>query len=96
MLELPATPPLCPAPAFLGVEASLTGRRWVGPSREAERLGLAIAQTTGLPDIVARILALRGVLPEAADAYLAPTLRALMPDPSSLAGMDAAAERLTD
>ena len=79
---------------FLGVTKSATGRRWVGPEPEVERLGLAIAQTHDLPEIVGRVLAARGVVPETAADYLNPTLRALMPDPSVLAGMDAAAERL--
>lgn len=83
-------------PAFLGVAHSQTGRRWVGPSAEVERLALAIAQTVSVPEPVGRVLAARGVLPEDAAAYLAPTLRALMPDPSTLADMDAAAGRLAD
>ncbi len=79
---------------FLNVETSATGRRWIGPGSEVERLGLAIAQSLELPEIVGRVLAARGVTPEAAADYLNPTLRELMPDPSVLAGMDAAAERL--
>ena len=79
---------------FLGVARSATGRRWVGPGPEVERLGLAIAQATGLPEIVGRVLAGRGVAPETAEAFLNPTLRALMPDPSVVADMDRAAERL--
>ncbi len=79
---------------FLGVAKSATGRRWVGPGPEVERLGLAIAQALELPEIVGRVLAARGVTPETAADYLNPTLRALMPDPSVLAGMDTAAERL--
>ncbi len=81
-------------PPFLNVETSTTGRRWIGPEPEVERLGLAIAQALELPEIVGRVLAARGVVPETAAEYLNPTLRALMPDPSVLAGMDAAAERL--
>jgi len=80
--------------AFLNVERSATGRRWVGPDAEAERRGLAVAQRTGLPEIVARVLAARDVAPEEAEAYLAPTLRDLTPDPLSLRDMDVAAERL--
>ncbi len=79
---------------FLGVERSATGRRWTGPSAEIERMGLAIAQAHGLPEIVGRVLAARGVTPEDAPDFLDPTLKALMPDPSTLAGMDLAAERL--
>ncbi|HSF96567.1 MAG TPA: single-stranded-DNA-specific exonuclease RecJ [Thermohalobaculum sp.] len=79
---------------FLNVERSATGRRWVGPGPGVERMGLAIAQSHGLPEIVARVLAARGVVPEDVPDYLNPTLRALMPDPSTLAGMDVAAARL--
>ena len=70
---------------FLGVENSTTGRRWVGPEPEVERLGLAIAQTMDLPEIVGRVLAARGVTPEGAGDYLDPTLRALMPPRASIA-----------
>ncbi|MGF1501852.1 MAG: single-stranded-DNA-specific exonuclease RecJ [Paracoccaceae bacterium] len=83
-------------PAFLNVAHSATGRRWVGPGPEAERQALAIAQATGCAEILARVLAIRGVAPDTAEAHLAPTLRALMPDPSTLCDMDAAADRLAD
>ncbi|WP_297975957.1 single-stranded-DNA-specific exonuclease RecJ [uncultured Amaricoccus sp.] len=81
------------SPAFLNVEASVTGRRWVGPEPEQVRLGAAIAQAAGLPELVGRILAGRGVAPEEAAAYLAPALRDLLPDPSRLRDMDRAAAR---
>lgn len=80
---------------FLGVERSLTGRSWV--SRLADdRMALAIAQREGLPEIVGRVLAGRGVAPEDVAAYLAPSLKALLPDPSSLTDMDKAAQRIAD
>jgi single-stranded-DNA-specific exonuclease len=82
--------------SFLSVDSSALGRRWVGPGVEAERLGLAIAQRTGLPEVVGRILAARHVVPDEAAAYLTPTLRDLMPDPSVLRDMDRAAARLVD
>ncbi len=81
---------------YLGVEASLTGRHWVGPSAEVERQAEAIAQASGLPDVLCRILALRGVAPSDATAFLAPSLRDLMPDPSILKDMDIAAKRIFD
>ncbi|NOR62017.1 MAG: single-stranded-DNA-specific exonuclease RecJ [Rhodobacteraceae bacterium] len=80
--------------AFLNVESSLTGRRWVGPSPEVERQAEAISQASNLPDVLTRVLAARGVQPNEADAFLAPSLRELMPDPSSLKDMDKAAERI--
>jgi single-stranded-DNA-specific exonuclease len=54
----------------------------------------AIAQRLGLPEIVARLLAIRGLDTETARDFLDPSLRALMPDPSCLTDMDAAADRL--
>ncbi|HEY4343196.1 MAG TPA: single-stranded-DNA-specific exonuclease RecJ [Parvibaculum sp.] len=80
---------------FLGVERSLTGRAWV--SRLADdRMALAIAQREGLPEIVGRVLAGRGIAPEDVAAYLAPSLKTLLPDPSSLIDMDKAARRIAD
>ena len=81
--------------AALTVTRSLTGRRWVWRPAE-DRLGLGIAQRAGVPEIVGRLLAARGVGIEAAADFLDPTLRALLPDPSCLQDMDAAAERLAD
>jgi single-stranded-DNA-specific exonuclease len=83
---------LVAAPA-LGVGRSLSGRRWIW--RDAEpRVGLGIAQRHGVPEIVGRLLAARGVGIEEATHFLEPTLRALLPDPSLMADMDVAAERI--
>ncbi len=78
-----------------GVAKSLSGRRWIWRTAE-DRIGLAIAQRLGLPEILGRLLAIRGLDVGGAEHFLAPTLRALMPDPSCLADMDAAASRLAD
>ncbi|MFC3086119.1 single-stranded-DNA-specific exonuclease RecJ [Tabrizicola soli] len=80
--------------AFLSVEISLTGRRWVGPDPAADRLAEGMAQATRLPLPLCRILASRGILPEAAPAFLAPALRDLLPDPLTLKDMAPAADRL--
>ena len=79
---------------FLGVASSLTGRRWIGPAPEQDRLAQAIAQGADTPGPVAAVLARLGVAPDEARAYLAPSLRDLMPNPSRLRDMDRAAERL--
>ncbi|WGI22688.1 single-stranded-DNA-specific exonuclease RecJ [Amylibacter sp. IMCC11727] len=81
--------------AFLGVSASATGRKWVGLSENDDRLAQSIAQQTGLPATLARTLARLGVAAENATAYLAPSLRDLMPNPSIFRDMDTAAERIT-
>lgn len=78
---------------FLGVEASLTGRRWVGPGVEVERAAELILQRSALPLSVCQILARRGVPAEEAEAFLAPALRDLLPDPRSLKDMEQAATR---
>ncbi|MCB1539853.1 MAG: single-stranded-DNA-specific exonuclease RecJ [Rhodoblastus sp.] len=80
---------------FLDVERSALGRPW-RPRLDisGEQRALAIVQRHGLSDILARVLAGRGVGIDEAAAYLDPTIRDLMPDPSSLQDMDAAVERL--
>ena len=78
-----------PEAGFLGVEASLSGRRWTARPAD-DRLALALAQRLDLPEILGRVLAARGVgLDEAAD-FLAPSLRASLPDPSRFKDMDRA------
>ncbi|MBT8408656.1 MAG: single-stranded-DNA-specific exonuclease RecJ, partial [Alphaproteobacteria bacterium] len=79
--------------AYLGVEHSLTGRRWIGPTPEDDRQAEALAQDTGLAPPLARILAQRGVSAPQAAAFLAPALRDLLPDPRSLRDMEPVAER---
>ena len=79
--------------AFLSVETSLTGRRWIGPGPEAERLAEAMAQITRLPLALCAILVARGVSPQDAAPFLAPQLRDLLPDPLRMKDMGAAAAR---
>ncbi|MBX3502845.1 MAG: single-stranded-DNA-specific exonuclease RecJ [Alphaproteobacteria bacterium] len=80
-------------PAFLGVEKSACGRRWISRAAD-DRSALAIAQRHGLPDAVARLLAARGVAIDEVGDFLEPTLRRFLPDPSHLKDMDAAIARL--
>lgn len=82
------------APAFLGVERSARGLRWVDrldPSRAP--LALAIAQRHGLPELLGRLLAARGAEAATLSNYLDPSLRHLLPDPARLQDMKRAAER---
>ena len=91
---------VAPAPAsgtsddfFLGVERSLTGRKWQARAFD-DRTALALAQRFDLPEVVGRILASRDVGMDDAAAFLGPTLRAALPDPDRLKGMATAVERL--
>ena len=79
--------------SFLNVERSATGRRWQ-PRLEDGRIAEAISQRHDLPEIIGRVLAGRGVGIEEAEAFLNPTLRGLMPQPSALRDMEKGAERL--
>lgn len=82
---------------FLDIRQSACGMAWHhGLDQRQENIALAIAQTHGVPDIVARILAGRGVALDAAARFLEPTIRDLLPDPSSLTDMDRAAARLSE
>lgn len=81
-------------PAFLNVETSLTGRRWIGPSDDQSRRAEAMAQIASLPLALCHTLAARGVGPADASAFLAPLLRDLLPDPLRLKDMAKAAARV--
>lgn len=69
------------------------GRRWIGPSIEEDRLSEAMAQATRLPMALCQTLAKRGVAPQDAAGFLAPSLRDLLPDPMTLRDMGIAADR---
>ena len=94
-LSLPLPQPSRGATAFLGVERSARGLKWVerlSPSQAY--LGAAIAQRHNLPEIIGRLLAARAVTLDEAPDVLNPTLRALCPDPATFSDMEKAAERI--
>ena len=79
--------------AFLGIDCSVLGRSWRLRDCD-EGLVTSLTRDADVSDAVARVLASRGVSAAAADMFLHPTLKSLMPDPSVFAGMDAAAARV--
>lgn len=80
---------------FLDVTRSITGRSWTDRlTATTTRLATAIAQRNDISEILARVLASRGVELDDAEKYLDPTIRGLMPDPSTLTAMDELADRL--
>jgi len=97
-MTLPATPlPIEMPSAFLGVTRSATGKLWRDrlDARGAAQ-ALAIVQRYQLPEMLARIIAGRGVDIDAVDDFLDPTIRKLLPDPSTVTQMEAAAGRIAD
>ena len=83
--------------AFLGINKSARGLVW------RERLAVTdinraimISQRHGLPELLGRVIAARGIGVDDTAVFLDPTLKALMPDPSTLQGMDACVARLAD
>jgi single-stranded-DNA-specific exonuclease len=79
----------------LGVERSVLDQSWherLNPVTAAQ--ALAIGQQHGLPDLVARVLAARGISSSHAAAFLSPKIRTLMPDPDSVRDMAGAIDRL--
>ena len=81
---------------FLDVARSATGRTW------RERLdvrgaqtALAMAQRTGISELLARVLAGRDVPLDGVEQYLDPSIRTLLPDPDTLTDMGAAVARLS-
>src|SRR5829696_10055979 len=82
---------------FLGITNSVLGRAWHERCYASRAvMATAIAQTHGLPDVLARVLAGRGVSVQEAPGFLEPRLRDLMPDPHVVTGMEMAAGRLAD
>lgn len=79
---------------YLGVDRSLTGRRWIGPAPDVTRHAEALIQQTGLPAALCQTLSRLGVVAEDVQTYLEPTLRALLPDPRSLRDMERASARI--
>lgn len=80
--------------AALGVERSLSGRRW---RWRAAGDGSIAGDDDGaeMPsDLVTQLLLTRGADPARLDDYRNPSLRAFMPDPASFLDMDAAAQRI--
>lgn len=72
---------------------SLTGRVWRLRAADARKVA-ALQHAQPLPEVVARIMAARGIEAEQVHDFLHPTLRGSLPDPSHLLDMDIAAERL--
>ena len=63
--------------AFLGVQQSVTGNRWVA-RQASDDIATQIAAITGLPAPVARALASRQVQPEKVQHFLEPKLRDIL------------------
>ncbi len=83
--------------AYLGVTASVRGLTWrerLSPA--AAKTATAISQRHDLPDLLGRVLAARDIEPDDVVVTLDPTVKALMPDPSTLRDMDKGASRLAD
>ncbi|RMF00369.1 MAG: single-stranded-DNA-specific exonuclease RecJ, partial [Alphaproteobacteria bacterium] len=82
-------------PAFLGVENSARGRRWLPRLNDAQQnAATALAQQHGLSLLQARVFVARGATADTLDDFLRPTIRNLMPDPLTLRDMDKGAARL--
>ena len=80
---------------FLNVESSAFGRPWRDRLDDVARASAeAMVQQHGFGDLLARVLAGRGVGVGGALDYLDPSLRLLMPDPDVLQDMPAAVARL--
>lgn len=75
-------------------EKSVTGASWQLLEAD-ERMVLAISQKFRLPEIAARVLALRGFDVQDSENFLNPTLKSLLPDPYHFLDMEKAASRIT-
>ena len=80
---------------FLTVERSFSGLNW-RPRLDDDREALVLAQRLGLPEIVGRALAARGIGPKDAELFLNPALKVQLPDPGHLKDMERGAGRIAD
>ncbi len=82
---------------YLGVAASARGLAWrERQDASAAQIAVAISQRHGLPELLGRVLAARGIGLADVPVFLDPTIKALMPDPSTVRDMDKGAARLAD
>ncbi|MEE8141144.1 MAG: DHH family phosphoesterase, partial [Alphaproteobacteria bacterium] len=79
----------------LTVERSFSGLNW-RPRLDDDREALVLAQRLGLPEIVGRALAARGIGPKDAELFLNPALKVQLPDPGHLKDMERGAGRIAD
>ncbi|WP_137679158.1 single-stranded-DNA-specific exonuclease RecJ [Aurantiacibacter suaedae] len=79
--------------SVLGVDRSLSGKRWLW---RGGNMALASPADALSNDIVTQLLLSRGVAPDDLDRHRQPSLRAFLPDPSIFRDMDRAAERLAE
>jgi single-stranded-DNA-specific exonuclease len=86
-----------PRGPYLGVAASARGLAWrERQDASAAQIAVAISQRHGLPELLGRVLAARGIGLSDVPVFLDPTIKALMPDPSTVRDMDKGAARLAD
>jgi single-stranded-DNA-specific exonuclease len=86
-----------PREGYLGVTASARGLAWRERlDASGAQAAIAISQRHNLPELLGRVLAARGVDLADVPIFLDPTIKALMPDPSSLRDMDKGAQRLAE
>ena len=80
---------------LLKIEKSLLQSRWVFPEVNQDHIATMVS-AHGLPEMVARILSSRRVIPDHAEVFLNPKLSRDFPDPFKLQDMDATASMVAD
>ena len=78
---------------FESGKKSLTGFAWEVSEPDDFRVR-TLEQKVGVPNLLARLMVEREITPETADAFLHPTLRNDLPNPSTLKDMEKAAQRV--
>ncbi|MFM7623186.1 MAG: DHH family phosphoesterase, partial [Alphaproteobacteria bacterium] len=79
--------------AVLDESLSLTGRVW-SFKPFSDRTALALSQRHGVPEVVGKLLAIRGIDLNTAEGFLNPRLKDMLPDPFHLLDMDRAVGRM--
>ena len=81
--------------AVLGVTRSCTGKYW-NDRLDDDQVVMTLAQRLDLPEVLARLLAARGIEADDVDGFLEPRVKHLMPDPLKMVDMASAVRRIAD
>ncbi|NVJ97631.1 MAG: single-stranded-DNA-specific exonuclease RecJ [Alphaproteobacteria bacterium] len=81
------------AEPFLGVRRSALGQAWM-LRPHVPRIAEGISNRLGVPPIVGQLIAARGIGLDEAESFYTPSLKELLPDPSSILDMDKAVARI--
>ncbi len=81
--------------SFLNIEKSLSGKIWLKPDEEEQKLATLLQQVSSIPYPLAILLAQRKIQADQVETFLDPKIKDTLPNPFSLKDMKAAVDILS-